>query len=250
MISKLTSNKIRSVHVLGSTSDVAQSLCLELARRGCKKFHLVARSDIKNKIFAKRLLENKNLEVTTEYFDLCSETNSNELKYKFIEDYDLYLITAGYLGDNKEAREDFSEALRIFDSNIRGLIPWLTLITTEKRLSTNSRLWVLSSVAADRGRQSNYHYGAAKAALNIFLEGLMIRSAQKAFSVRVIKTGYINTKMISGKRVPKFLITNTKSFTNLILRNINKRGFEYLPYWWGPIMLIIKILPRSLMGNL
>ncbi len=250
MISKNFFKPIQSIHVLGSTSDVAQSICIDLAKKGCKKFHLVARCDVENKKFAKILSESWNSEVTTELFDLCSVINLDEFKYKVIEDYDLYLITAGFLGDNEKARENSSEALRIFDSNIRGLIPWLTAIATENRLNTFSRLWVLSSVAADRGRQSNYHYGAAKAALNIFLEGLMIRSAQKPFSIRVIKTGYINTKMIKYKKVPKFLITNKKNFSKLLLKNINKRGFEYLPFWWGPIMLIIKILPRSLMGNL
>ena len=81
------------------------------------------------------------------------------------------------------ARSDAGEALRILAANVGGLIPWITAIATPERLARPGRLWVFSSVAADRGRPSNYHYGAAKAALELLCSRSRF-SIRAALSVR------------------------------------------------------------------
>ena len=107
---------------------------------------------------------------TQEENDLLENISLKKIFNKEISEYDLYLITAGYLGDDIKARQDPKEALKITISNYLGIIPWIQLITSDERISRFGRLWVFSSVAGDSGRPSNYHYGAAKSALNTYCE--------------------------------------------------------------------------------
>jgi len=166
-----------------------------------------------------------------------------------VGDFDLYLITAGSLGDAELARSDAGEALRITAANYSGLLPWLTAIATPEGLARPARLWVFSSVAADRGRPSNYHYGAAKAALTALCEGLLLRCHGKPFAVRIIKAGFMATPMTEGK-APPALCVSPESVARELLRSPNKRGIEYLPWWWSPLMLLIRLLPAPLASKL
>ena len=236
---------IRSALVLGSTSEVAIAICHGLARRGCRRFHLIARNNSANQRLAVALQERYGAAVTTEITDLLTQATNPPA----VGDFDLYLITAGSLGDAELARTDPAEALRITASNYSGLIPWLTAIATPERLAQPSRLWVFSSVAADRGRPSNYHYGAAKAALTAFCEGLLLRCHGKPFCVRIIKAGYMATPMTKGK-APPALCVSPDAVANDLLRHPNRRGIEYLPFWWSPLMALIRRLPAALAAKL
>jgi NAD(P)-dependent dehydrogenase (short-subunit alcohol dehydrogenase family) len=108
---------------------------------------------------------------------------------------------------------------------------------------------VFSSVAADRGRPSNYHYGAAKAALTALCEGLLLRSHGKPFAVRIIKAGFMATPMTVGK-APPALCASPESVARDLLRRPNKRGIKYLPWWWSPLMRLIRFLPASIASKL
>ncbi len=162
-----------------------------------------------------------------------------------IDDYDLYLITAGFLGDNDLAKDTNTEAFRILASNFSGILPWLNSIASPERLLKNSRLWVFSSVAGDRGRPSNYYYGSAKSALTIFCEGIFLRCHRMPFSVRIFKAGFIDTPMTKGK-APKFLCASPQSIARTILRRPDRRGVEYIPWWWGLIMALVRLLPTPI----
>ena len=107
----------------------------------------------------------------------------------------------------------------------------------------------MSSVAGDRGRPSNYHYGAAKAGLTNFCEGIMNYCHDKPFKVRIIKAGYIATKMTLGK-APRALCAEPEKLAEKLLKKPNKRGIEYFPNWWFLIMFIIKLLPSALIKKL
>ena len=240
---------IKSIWVLGSTSEIARRICMELALKGCKHFHLIARDSIKNERFADELKQSFGVVVNCQHTDLILDANQNN-KYLFdVGDFDLYLITAGSLGDAELARVDSDEALRITSSNYTGLIRWITSIATPERLNKQSRLWVFSSVAGDRGRPSNYHYGAAKAALTTFCEGLLLRCNGKPFAVRIIKAGFISTKMTIGN-APSFLCVSPHSVARNLLRRPERRGIEYLPFWWFSLMILIRSLPSTVVSKL
>jgi decaprenylphospho-beta-D-erythro-pentofuranosid-2-ulose 2-reductase len=240
---------IRSAFVLGSTSEVAKAICREMARRGCERFHLVARNGQANQQFASELQQHYKAVVSTEQTDLLADAALEPTRRPEVGEFDLYLITAGSLGDADLARSDAGEALRILTANVGGLIPWLTAIATPERLARSGRLWVFSSVAADRGRPSNYHYGAAKAALTALCEGVLLRCHGKPFAVRIIKAGFMATPMTVGK-APPALCASPESVARDLLRSPNKRGIEYLPWWWSQLMRLIRLLPASLASKL
>lgn len=246
---KAAPSPIRSVFVLGSTSAVARAICLELAKQGCSRFHLVARDPSRNQQLAAELAEQFGAGVSLEQADLLADAALEPSHRPEVGEFDLYLITAGSLGDAELARSDADEALRITAANYSGLLPWITAITTPERLARPGRLWVFSSVAADRGRPSNYHYGAAKAALTAFCEGLLLRCHAKPFVVRIIKAGFMATPMTVGK-APPALCASPESVALDLLRRPNKRGIEYLPWWWAPLMLLIRLLPAPLASKL
>lgn len=240
---------IASAFVLGSTSAVAKAICRELAQRGCRHFHLLARNLEANQAFAAELQQRFGAAVTTESVDLLADAAIPGEHAPLVGAFDLYLITAGALGDAEQARHDPAEAQRITAANYTGLIPWLTAIATPERLAGSGRLWVFSSVAADRGRPSNYHYGAAKAALTTLCEGLLLRAHAKPFAVRIIKAGFIATPMTVGK-APALLCASPESVARDLLRRPNRRGIEYLPWWWAALMRLICLLPSSLASRL
>lgn len=240
---------IQSAFVLGSTSAVAQAICRELARRGCRRFHLVARDDGANRQLADELTDRFSAAVSVESTDLLSDAALEPPRRPEVGEFDLYLLTAGALGDAERARCDAGEALRIMAANVTGLIPWLTAIATPERLARRGRLWVFSSVAADRGRPSNYHYGAAKAALTALCEGLLLRCHGQPFAVRIIKAGFMATPMTVGK-APAALCASPESVARDLLRRPNRRGIEYLPWWWSPLMRLIRLLPAPIASKL
>lgn len=240
---------IRSAFVLGSTSEVAKAICRELALRGCERFHLVARNCEANQQLASELQQRFSAVVRTEQTDLLADAALEPARRPVVEEFDLYLITAGSLGDAELARSNASEALRILAANVGGLIPWITAITTPERLARTGRLWVFSSVAADRGRPSNYHYGAAKASLTALCEGLLLRCNGKPFAVRIIKAGFMATPMSFGQ-APPALCASPESVARDLLRRPNRRGIEYLPWWWSPLMRLIRLLPAPIASKL
>lgn len=236
-----------SAWILGSTSATAQAIIHELAGQGCRNFHLVARDRKRNEDFAAELrTQHPSVTVTTDHVDLEEPSSTPIQPPDFC---DLYLITAGCMGDADLARINSDQAQIITKVNFTNLIPWLTAIVTEERIKKPGSLWVFSSVAADRGRPSNYHYGAAKAGLTRFCEGLLLRCQGHPFAVRILKAGFIASPMTEGK-APTFLCASPKAIASDLLRHPNRRGLEYIPWWWDPVMKLVRRLPAVLASKL
>lgn len=241
-------NKIyfKRVFVLGGTSEIAKEICINLVKRGTEEIHFLCKEPSKNIKFINYLKSLYKIKITSEQVNLL---DYDLLKKPSISFYDLYLIAAGYLGDSNIAKENQNEAIKIAKINYLSLIPWLNEITCKKRIAKEGSLWILSSVAGDLGRPSNYHYGAAKAALTIFCEGLLNRCQKYPFRVRIIKAGVVSTSMSKGK-YPKIISVSKNYVAKTLLNNPLKEGIEYLPYWWFFVMKFISILPRFILNKL
>ena len=238
----------KSAFVIGGSSKVAYSICIKLAQNGCKRFHLVSRDLNRNNHLIQYLKNNYEVNITQEKYDLS--LNNIIKRYSLLEIgfYDLYVIAAGYLGDEGLAQEEALEALKIQSVNYINLLPWIINITNRNRINKKGSLWVFSSVASDRGRPSNYNYGASKAALTTFCEGILLRCQNKPFSVRIIKAGYIDTPMARG--APSFLCISPDKVAQYLMRRPYKRGIEYLPWWWIIIMFIVRLIPAKFASKL
>tara|TARA_Y100001978_G_scaffold178846_1_gene173246 strand:- start:1461 stop:2189 length:729 start_codon:yes stop_codon:yes gene_type:complete len=238
----------KSAFVIGGSSKVAYSICIKLAQNGCKRFHLVSRDLNRNNHLIQYLKNNYEVNITQEKYDLS--LNNIIKRYSLLEIgfYDLYVIAAGYLGDEGLAQEEALEALKIQSVNYINLLPWIINITNRNRINKKGSLWVFSSVASDRGRPSNYNYGASKAALTTFCEGILLRCQNKPFSVRIIKAGYIDTPMARG--APSFLCISPDKVAQYLMRRPYKRGIEYLPWWWIIVMFIVRLIPAKFASKL
>ena len=238
----------KSVFVIGGSSKVAYSICVKLAQNGCKRFHLVSRDLNRNNDLIQYLKNNYEVNITQEVNDLLLDNAFKRNSLLKIGFYDLYLIASGSLGDGDLARVDAREALRINSVNYINLLPLITTITNNSRINSRGSLWVFSSVASDRGRPSNYHYGAAKAGLTTFCEGILLRCQNKPFSIRIIKAGYIDTPM--AKSAPSFLCVSPEKVAEYLMRRPHKRGIEYLPWWWIIVMFIVRLIPAKFASKL
>jgi len=106
---------------------------------------------------------------------------------------------------------------------------------------------VISSVAGDRGRESNYVYGAAKAAVSTFLGGLRQRLAKANVNVLTIKPGFVDTPMTAGIPNKGALWTQPDRIAAGIVKAIERRrSIVYLPWFWRPIMFVIWQIPEPL----
>lgn len=110
----------------------------------------------------------------------------------------------------------------------------------------------ISSVAGDRGRQSNYLYGSAKAGLTAFMSGLRNRLHRRGVAVVTIKPGFVDTPMLRGKRLPTaFLVSDPDRVAAAIVNAIERRrDIVYVPRYWQPIMLAIRLLPEWIFKRL
>jgi short-subunit dehydrogenase len=123
-------------------------------------------------------------------------------------------------------------------------IACLTWLANYFETRGKGNITVITSVAGDRGRQSNYIYGAAKGGLSIFLQGLRNRLAPKGVSVTTIKPGFIDTPMTAHiKKGPLFASPETvgKRIHQAMLKG---ESVVYTPFFWRFIMLIIQHIPE------
>lgn len=103
---------------------------------------------------------------------------------------------------------------------------------------------MISSVAGDRGRASNYLYGSAKAAVTTYLSGLGQRLHASGVNVLAIKPGFVDTPMTAAFKKGALWAT-PEQVANGILKAIGKRkSVAYLPGFWWAVMMIIKNIPE------
>lgn len=164
---------------------------------------------------------------------------------------DNVLLAFGYLGDNSKAANDFDEARKILEVNFLGAVSIATYLANlfEKRNCGN--IIFISSVAGDRGRQSNYIYGSAKGGLSIFAQGLRNRLVKVGVNVITIKPGFVDTPMTYGMNLPKRLVASPDKVAEDIYKAVKKnKSIVYTPWFWKPLMLIIKSIPESIFKKL
>jgi short-subunit dehydrogenase len=160
------------------------------------------------------------------------------------------VLAFGYLGDQRRAEEDPVEARRILDTNLTGCVIALNLVAAHLARGGGGFVCALSSVAGERGRQSNYIYGAAKAGLTAYLSGLRNRLAGAGVQVLTVKAGIVDTRMSAG--MPgSGLAAAPATVARAVVRAIERRrDVLYVPWFWRAIMLIIRAIPERVFKKL
>ena len=160
------------------------------------------------------------------------------------------VLCTGYLGDPDAARKDLNEARRILDTNFTGSALALEVMANHFEQKHMGFICALSSVAGDRGRQSNYLYGSAKGGLTTYLQGLRNRLYHSGVHVITIKPGFVDTRMVFGKTKSP-LVASPAAVARNIYRAVKRRkNVVYVPWFWRFIMAMVCSIPEGLFKKL
>ena len=237
--------------MLGATSGIAEASIRIWASRGESLFLVGRNPDRLNAVAADARTRGANF-VETAIADLDNTAGHPELLAHAINalgGLDVAYVAVGLLGDQSKAERNFADAATILHTNFiapASLLTWLANYCAQRHSGT---LAVLSSVAGERGRKSNYVYGSAKAGLTAFVDGLRNRIDREGVRVMTIKPGPVKTAMTEGmKGESKFADVNKVAAT--IIRGIDRghgKGPDvlYVPGLWRIIMGVIRAIPES-----
>jgi short-subunit dehydrogenase len=233
------------VVIIGATSAIAFEVAKHFARAEAELF-LVARSQQKLDALVDDLRVRGAKEVHTFLLDLNELARHEEIfthAREAMGEIDLLLIAHGTLPDQQRCQQDVQLALQEFQNNSVSIISLATIAANSFEAARHGCIAVISSVAGDRGRQSNYLYGAAKAAVSTFLEGLRGRLASANVKVITIKPGMVDTPMTAGFK--KGLLFSSVEKVGGDIYKALEQGKEvvYVPGYWALIMLIIRSIP-------
>lgn len=238
--------------ILGATSALAQETAKNFAKDGAS-FVLVARSAYKLNAISGDLSVRGAKEVETIEADLTDIARHQEILDAALKPFaglDMALVAYGTLGDQQLCERDVQAALQELATNATSVIALLTLLANYFEQQKRGCIAVISSVAGDRGRQSNYVYGAAKGAVTVFLQGLRNRLAKKGVAVITIKPGMVDTPMTAHMR-KGLLFANPKKVGHGIYEAMLKRKeVAYVPGYWRLVMWIIKSIPEPVFKKL
>ena len=160
------------------------------------------------------------------------------------------VLCTGHLGDPETARKDLNEAHRILDTNFTGSALALNVLANYFEQKRKGFICALSSVAGDRGRQSNYLYGSAKGGLTTYLQGLRNRLYHSGVHVITVKPGFVDTRMVFGRaKLP--LVAPPEAVARDIYLGVKRRkNVVYVPWFWRVIMFMVCLIPEALFKKL
>lgn len=237
--------------ILGANSEVAQAVARKFTKKEKANIYLASRDLGHLKKQAQDLEIRCQIKAQPLFFDAVDYT-AHEAFYRSLNPKpDGVLLAFGYLGDQPKAQEDFQEARRIIDTNFLGAVSFLEIVAQDFARRGHGFIIGISSVAGERGRQSNYIYGAAKGALSIYLSGLRNRLHKHGVRVITVLPGFIRTKMTEHLDLAENLMAEPEEAAEDIYIAY-KKGKEiiYTKWLWRWIMAIIKAIPETVFKRL
>ena len=159
-------------------------------------------------------------------------------------DIDLVVVAVGILGDQATDERDALAALAVIDTNLVGAVSVLIPIANRLRKQGHGAIVVLSSVAAERPRRANFVYGASKAGLDAFAQGLGDSLVGSGVNVLVVRPGFVRTKMTDGLADAPFA-TTPDVVAEEIVRALRRRAHTvWVPSRLRLVMAVVRHLPR------
>lgn len=243
---------MRRILIVGATSAIAEATAREFARRGDALF-LVGRSAQRLQAIADDLkvrgASNVALQ-TLDLRDLNALGSMIEHAAGALGGLDMALIAHGTLSDQKACEASVELTLDEINTNALSAIVLCTHLANRFEAQGRGVIAVISSVAGDRGRQSNYVYGSAKAAVSAFTSGLRQRLYRKGVRVVTIKPGFVDTPMTAAMK-KGFLWADAASVGRAIAHAmIRGTPVLYVPWFWRGIMFVIRSIPELVFRRL
>ncbi len=243
----------QNILIIGATSGIAEAVARRYAKQGARLF-LVARNNDRLQTICTDLAARGANDVQTFVMD----ANNSDLipqmvdtAWQALEIIDVALIAHGTLPDQQRSETDLPYAIAEFRTNAESVIVCLAGLARRFEQQGKGVIAVIGSVAGDRGRASNYFYGAAKAAIDTYASGLRARLFNSGVHVLTIKPGFVATSMTAELNLPERLTVTPESVARDIQGAITKRrDVLYTPWFWNWIMLIIRWMPTVIFKRL
>jgi decaprenylphospho-beta-D-erythro-pentofuranosid-2-ulose 2-reductase len=243
---------MRRILIIGATSAIAQATARLFAADG-DAFFLVARDKEKVRAVADDLRARGAAQVTTTIMNVNDFDRHEAMvqeAFQCLGAIDTVLIAHGTLSNQKDSEASFQVTRREFETNALSVISLLTHLANRLERQGYGTLSVISSVAGDRGRQVNYVYGAAKAAVTTFMQGLRNRLHRVGVHVLTIKPGLVDTPMTAGLRKGVLWAKPEAVAAGIYEAIREKKDVIYLPRYWQPIMWLLRAIPEPIFKRL
>jgi decaprenylphospho-beta-D-erythro-pentofuranosid-2-ulose 2-reductase len=244
-------DKCESLLVLGGTSDIGRASALRFAREGVQI--LLAGRDLGAlQRDAQDIGTRTGAKISPHQIDIL-DTEGLEA---FVRDLpvlpDAILCVIGILGEQSRAEIEIAHAISIIRSNFEGPTLLLGLFAESFVARGTGTIVAVSSVAGERGRASNYIYGASKAGLTAFMSGLRNRLGKTKVRVITVKPGFVRTRMTKDMKLPGLLTAEPDQVAQAIFSavTIRSRDVIYIKPIWKVIMTIIKLIPEPVFKKL
>ncbi len=237
--------------VLGANSDIGSAIAGAFAKFEQADLILASRDMESLEKKAKDIEIRHSVKTKIIQFDATNFSTHQDFYNNLSPKPDGVVVAFGYLGDQKNAEQSFDDAKKTLDTNFTGAMSILEIIAQDFETRNKGFIIGLSSVAGERGRQSNYIYGAAKGAFTIYLSGLRNRLHKNDVRVITVLPGFVQTKMTAALDLPEKLVATPEEVADDVYSAFKKKkDIVYSKWFWRWIMLIIKAIPEIIFKKL
>ena len=240
------------VLIIGATSAIAGETAKAYAENGARLF-LTGRNAGKLASVGDDLRVRGATQVETAVLDVSQISRHREVINSAIETLgglDVALIAHGTLPDQAGCQQRVADTVEALHVNFTATIALLTELANYFETQRSGSIAVITSVAGDRGRQSNYVYGAAKGGVDRFLQGLRNRLHQSGVAVVTIKPGFVATPMTAAMRKNPLFASAQRVGQGIHRAIERRRDVVYIPWFWRPLMTVIRSLPERIFKRL
>lgn len=239
---------MKNIVIIGATSAMATEVAKLYALENAN-ICLLGRNQEKLLSLKQDLIARGARSAQSKTFDVTDFNSHEDLINTLFDDLssiDVFLLAHGSLPNQTNGQSDIQLAMKEIDINALSYVSLLTAIANKMEKQKSGSIVAITSVAGDRGRESNYIYGSAKGMVSIFLQGLAQRLGKSNVHVLDIKPGFVDTPM-TAEFDKGFLWAQPKDVAKIIKSRVEKKSnFSYTPWFWWLIMTIIKSIPTSL----
>jgi decaprenylphospho-beta-D-erythro-pentofuranosid-2-ulose 2-reductase len=238
---------VQSVLVLGGASEIAVATARRLAQRRARTVVLAGRDTVRMQSAAQELRDAGAERVEVVPFDaLRSDEHERFVSEMWSRhgEFDLVLLAFGVLGDQERDERDAAAALHVLDVNFRGAVSVGIPVAQRMRAQGHGCIVVLSSVAGERARRANFVYGASKAGLDAFFQGLADSLVGSGVQVLVVRPGFVHTRMTEGRPAAPFATTPDRVAEDIVRGIAGNAVTVWSPGLLRPVMSAVRHLPR------
>ena len=238
------------VLILGASSDVAIACGQEFAKNGYD-LYLAGRDLVMLEARAADFQIRHQVKAKAIAFDALEFEQHAGFYTALDPQPEITICVFGLLLDQAQSEKNWTECKKVIDSNYTGAVSILNYVANDYEAKQKGTIVGVSSVAGERGRQSNYIYGSAKAGFTAYLSGLRNRMVSSGVHVVTVKPGFIYTKMTEGLKLPKPVTAIPDHLGRAIFKAVKKRkNVIYVLPVWRLIMLIIRNIPEGIFKKL